>query len=403
MKKFKLNHQLQYRVVIYLRMSDEKQNQRSPDQQEYEINQTLKRLGLTWIVVKVYRDEYKSGRYERKRSGYMQMMHDIKSGLMKVDLILVDTAERFGRLDNFQAIRDDLQKKHGVLILTAESNFADPTTPQGKVYSAFDSLRASEENRIKSHQVIRGKRDQVLLGFWPGGPKPFGYAIIPVFEERNGITAKIGSKLEPLPEEVSVIRILFDYADQTGYGPNRLTKYLNEHPEIPEKFKPFNSSTIGRWLSQSLYHGELLWNEHCTDVVDDARTIEKNPEEDWIIVPEFCEPIIPEELWNSVQAIRNLRKRPLKKEQDQKLIKPAAPGKSLIYPLSGLVRCGTCDSSMRPIKSGRQSKTGKTYTYYVCPRGIDRNCENRAYIPEKWLRETVFNWIKQQLFPEIEN
>lgn len=384
-------------------MSDEKQNQRSPDQQEYEINQTLKRLGLTWIVVKVYRDEYKSGRYERKRTGYMQMMHDIKCGLMKVDLILVDTAERFGRLDNFQAIRDDLQKKHGVLILTAESNFADPTTPQGKAYSAFDSLRASEENRIKSHQVIRGKRDQALLGYWPGGSRPFGFNIIPVFEERNGIKVKIGSKLEPIPEEATVIQILFEHADQTGYGPIRLARYLNEHPDIPDKFKPFNNSTVARWLIQSLYRGDLLWNQHCTDVVDDAHIVEKNPEEDWILVPNFCEPIIPDELWHSVQAARTLRKRPQTDEKDQKLIKPIFPGKSLIYPLSGLVRCGTCDSSMRPVKSGRQSNTGETYTYYVCPRGIDRNCENRAYIPEKWLRETIFNWIRQQLFPEMED
>lgn len=68
-------------VIIYARMSSDKQNPRSPDQQIAVINELLKRLGYPWKVVAVYRDDAISGRYTRKRSQLQQMLRDLKSGV----------------------------------------------------------------------------------------------------------------------------------------------------------------------------------------------------------------------------------------------------------------------------------------------------------------------------------
>ncbi len=88
----------------YGRMSDEKQNPRSPDQQFDEICRTKDRQGRdNWIHVKTFRDNGISGRYIRKRPGFSEMLDGIRSGLLKVDLILVDTLERFGRLEDLPA------------------------------------------------------------------------------------------------------------------------------------------------------------------------------------------------------------------------------------------------------------------------------------------------------------
>ena len=54
-RKFNLN--LPYTVVIYVRMSDKKQNERSPDQQIAEIKRTIKRLKLPWKIKVIYRDD----------------------------------------------------------------------------------------------------------------------------------------------------------------------------------------------------------------------------------------------------------------------------------------------------------------------------------------------------------
>lgn len=176
-------------VVLYLRMSSDDQNPRSPQQQQDTIEATLRRLGYPWTVVRVYADEGVSGRYMRRRPGFQNMLRDIRTGAVKADAILVDTFERFGRADELSALRQELHQHHGVLILTADSQFADPTSVPGKALAAFESLRATEDNRVKAHNVLRGKRDAARQGHWPGGPPPFGYKLRSGTAGRKSITA----------------------------------------------------------------------------------------------------------------------------------------------------------------------------------------------------------------------
>jgi hypothetical protein len=66
------------------------------------------------------------------------MLRDIKTKKLEVDAILVDTYERFGRADELAEERRILYVRFGVLILTADSGFADPNSPQGcAVLDAF--------------------------------------------------------------------------------------------------------------------------------------------------------------------------------------------------------------------------------------------------------------------------
>ncbi len=92
------NPDLPLRYVTYGRMSSEEQNPRSPEQQFDDIDRTKKRQRRdNWIYVKKYRDDGISGRYKRKRPGFRQMLDEIRTGMVKVDAILVDTIERFAR------------------------------------------------------------------------------------------------------------------------------------------------------------------------------------------------------------------------------------------------------------------------------------------------------------------
>ena len=139
-------------AVTYLRMSDKQQNPRSPDQQLAEINRVMKACGLDWPILKNYRDEAKTARLHRNRPDYQQMMRDVKTGIVPADLILVDTLERFGRVDDLPGIRKDLAERHGVLVLTADSNFCDPGTVQGRALGTVEAIRASEDSPRESTQ-----------------------------------------------------------------------------------------------------------------------------------------------------------------------------------------------------------------------------------------------------------
>src|SRR5262245_36298109 len=121
------NPSLPYRYALYGRMSDPKQNRRSPDQQFNTISETIARYGYPWVCVSTYRDDGISGRYIRKRPGLQQMLLDIEIGRLTIDLIAVDTLERLGRADEIAELRRKLSVEHGILVVAADNHFADPT------------------------------------------------------------------------------------------------------------------------------------------------------------------------------------------------------------------------------------------------------------------------------------
>jgi DNA invertase Pin-like site-specific DNA recombinase len=399
---------LAYRVVVYLRMSSDQQNKRSPEQQLAEIKRSLKALRYKWIIIKVYRDNAKSGRFLRTRRDYQQMMQDIKTSAIQADIILVDTLERFGRVEELPGIRKGLYEKHGVLVLTADTSFADPNTPQGKALGMFEAMRATEHGRILGHNVLRGKRDAAQQGHWPGGPPPFGLKLESIMKDVKGRQDVDYCILIHNPETNWIMRLLLDKAYETGWGQTKLARFLNDHADIPDRFKPFQAPSVGYWLDNPIYSGELVWEQNCTGIVDDMRVIERNREEDVMRVPNFCPPTVPREQQEEIWRVRRerseaiIRARARANGDGGKLIEPPAPGLTLKYLLTGLVKCGHCGRAMNPASSAayiNKSGEAKRYTAYSCPGAVCGVCPNSTHIPEVWLREVVIGTARQRLFP----
>ncbi|MEK6238703.1 MAG: recombinase family protein, partial [Planctomycetales bacterium] len=320
-----------YPCVKYLRMSDPGQNKRSPEQQNDMIDGCLERLQRPWRIAKTYKDEGKSGRL-RNRPGYMQMMRDLKSGAVPADLILVDTVERFGRVEELSEIRRNLRQQHGILVLAADSYFADPTSPQGRAHALMEDFRASEDGRIKAHNVLRGKYDSIKRGPVPFGPVPFGFALELVDTEYRKGRRVDHHKLVPNADKSRIIQRLFNKASEPNpLGQTRLARWLNEAPDVPDRFKPFHGPTVGYWLDNSIYYGELVWDQYATGIVADVRVLEPNDDKDVLRVPDFCQGIVSRESWDRVQETRQLRRKRLlaarngeQGTEDEKLIQASA-------------------------------------------------------------------------------
>lgn len=408
MLRREFQHDALYRYVMYGRMSDPGQNARSPDQQFAMIDDVLRRRRLPWRHVGTYRDDGRSGRYLRKRAGYAKMLMDIRSGALVTDLILVDTTERFGRVRELGEIRRKLRNQHGVLVLSADSGFADPTTSQGEAHAAIENYRASEDGRTKAHQVRRGKRDLIERGLWPGGPVPFGFKLELVSVERRMGREIRHHRLVPDAETDWIARRMFELSDGPGEpGQDRVANLLNKDPSIPDRFK-FFGPTVGNRLDNPIYAGTLRWDAHSTDVEDDTRVIERNPEEMVLYKTGFCEPLVDQAIFDRVQVRRTARAEALIAargggESDGKLIAPIAPGLALKYMLTGLARCGTCGRSMAPSSSGlyapKRGGEPRRYVSYVCPGSLDGSCDNDTRFKEPWLREQVLDAIMRRLFP----
>ena len=395
--------------VRYGRMSDDEQNPRSPDQQFDDIDRTKRKYRRdNWVQVKEYRDDAISGRYKRKRPGFRAMLDGIRSGLLKVDAILVDTLERFARLDELPAIRDELRKKHGVLILTSDTGFADPTTNVGKIYGAMEAVRASSAAAQKAHDVLRGKIDAVMMKRWPGGPPPCGYRLAARTESttrRNGKTVEnVYHVLELDPATVEIPRRVYQLAYDRGWGRTRIARTLNADLEFVRQFGKTSESLVGSIMTSTTYKGLYRFNFRATDIEDDCRIIQKKDPEDVIYIEDFCPGIINRVLLDKVHADFSKRsKSTLKsraaKNTDGKQIRPIAAGLILVYPLTGLVRCAKCTAAMKPSKSGAKSKHGRCYYYYRCPCAGDGRCINTLGLRGDWLWEVVIARLREVLFP----
>jgi hypothetical protein len=204
------------------------------------------------------------------------------------------------------------------------------------------------------------------------------------------------------------VKKLFEIAAMKGFGTMRLAKLFNSDPGIPSKRKPFHAQTVNYWLQHPIYYGELVWEQHATDVVDDRRVIERNHEDEIVRVPDFCEPLVSRQTWDAVQEIRQVRSergrqaRQARKNDDGKQIAAVIPGLALNYMLSGLVRCGHCHRSMTVSSSPIYTTKGgqaKRYASYGCPGYVTGVCPNGSRVSEAWLRKVVVDLICNRLFP----
>jgi DNA invertase Pin-like site-specific DNA recombinase len=394
-----------YRVVIYVRMSTDRQNPRSPDQQLETIRTLIARMRLPWVVTAIYRDDGISGRYKRKRIQFQKMIHELKAGIVKADLILVDTFERLSRGDDNAEIRSKLAKI-GVLVLTADSQFQDPTTVSGRALTMVESLRSTEDGRVKAHNVVRGKKDAVRLGHWPGGPVPFGFRLKIILTIRKGSEEVDYRVLEPVEELLWIIVLIFQLAAERGWGGERIAQHVNQHPQLPADLR-FQPSTIDYILRNRIYYGELVWGANCTGIIDDVRVLQSLPADEWEINPTFCKAIVEKSVFDVVEAHRSARQRKKGEESEitEETIGVRAPGVALTYPLSGLVVCGSCGRAMIASSSSAYVTVNgeeRRYVSYVCRASRPgSDCDNSCHVPEAWLRNNVFAIIRSRLFLEV--
>ncbi|WP_202921763.1 recombinase family protein [Anatilimnocola aggregata] len=391
-----------YQIVIYARMSSAAQNERSPESQIAEIQERLRRAGYPWVVVGIYVDRAISGRYDEKRPDYQRMLRDIRSRVIQVELVVVDTYDRFSRSRRGGEYRAKLERQ-GVLVVTANNNFADPTTVAGQVMTALDEARSREEGRVKGHQVRRGKADAIRHKQWPGGPVPLGMRLRPVMKNVAGVETVAHNVLEPDPRTRWVVEEMFRLADEHGFGATRVAATLNADSRVTDLVGKLSGATISEILKRRIYAGEFVWNKQTGDIVQDVRVLQDVPESDWLRVPEYCEPIVDNDRWvrvNNLRQARN-RRRVAAECSSSGIAGLCAPGIALRYPLSGLVICAECGRAMTASSGPAYvDKAGnkRRYVYYGCA-GYKQGkvCVNDRFVPEQWLREETYRIIRAGL------
>ncbi len=320
-------------AVIYARFSSSAQREESIEGQVRECTARAEADGYT--IVKIYKDSAVSGTSVDKRTSFLQMIDDAKSGFFS--RIYIYKYDRFARNVADSHIYEELLSKQGVELVSVREGV--PEGASGFLVKGMHELLAQYYSVNLSENVKRGHETNALKCKWNGG-RVYGYR-----RSKDGY-------FEIVEDEARLVRMMYKLFSN-GYT----------IAEIVEKLKPYTSDTKSKWYSQRVsrilrsprYKGTYVYDKH---IVEDA-------------IPA----IVSKELWEDVNL----------KMKHRKFNAPRR-GKDL-YPLS----CKLFDENGNSyVGTSGTSRTGKKYHYYL-------NTATKEHVRQDRIDEAVLDVLSDVL------
>lgn len=356
-------------IAAYCRVSTDKTDQiNSLESQKAFFAEYTQRTGDN--LVRLYADEGISGTKIKNRKEFLQMMADAEHGLF--DMVVVKDISRFARntVDLLQNIRK--LKALGIETQFLTSNMTSMGNSEF-VLTIFGAL-AQEESANTSKRVKFGKRINAEKGKVPN--------IVYGYEKTNGdyFNLKINE------EEAKVIRQIYDWYLNEGYGTSQIANMLNAKGVKTKRNCKWSQNAICRILTNELYTGKIVnGKQEVKDFLTGAR-IEKD-ETEWLVTDRPALRIIQPEQQEKAQKILHSRYYTFNMNRERQSNK---------YLFSTLIKCKECGWSFR-----RFVRTYKnTYIRWGCAghngKGVD-SCPNAITIDEEELIQTLEEYFSDIL------
>lgn len=344
--------QEKYTAAIYCRLSsDDGQlgESGSIETQKTLLTQYCKEQGFA--IGDVYCDDGWSGT-NFNRPAFQRMLSDIEDG--KVNLVVVKDLSRFGREYAQMGIyiEHDFEESGTRFIAVSES--IDTINGTDNILMPITNVINSLYARDCSRKTKAAHRARAKDGKYIGGHAPFGYIKDP--NDRHRLVVD-------LPAAEVVQQIFRMFAEGIGYV--RMTKILREknilNPQAyfnqnnPDYYKseywrkPFDwhATSVRVILSNPVYLGKLIFGKTKSKGFYNRKRVQV-PEDEWIVVENTHEPIVSQELWDTVQKMMANKRRETSRGE--------------IQPFAGLVKCANCGSSLNLSFDKRKGK----YTGFSC-------------------------------------
>lgn len=317
------------------------------------------------------------------RPDFKRMERMVEDGL--VERIIVKDLSRFGREQvEMGRLTQVVYPSLGVDFISIQEN-VDTATGSGlemmPFYNIFNEWYAAQTSK-KIRQVWKNKSDH---GLRISATVPYGY----VKDEKDKEVWHID---EPA---AAVVRKIYSLC-LAGRGPSQIARQLRDE-KIPVPTAYYRS--IGRTCTHQVPADPYFWEKSTVVAILENRQytgcsvnfkstyvsykIHKrvyHPVEDYVVIPNNQEAIIPEEDWLRVQELRSHRRRPTK------------TGRRSLF--SGLVYCPDCGAKLHFI-SGKN--LGKNDEYFRCSsyksagRGKCKIHFIRNVVMEKIVLEAISN------------
>jgi DNA invertase Pin-like site-specific DNA recombinase len=230
------------RAAQYLRMSTEHQRY-SPANQAAAI--ALYAAAHNIGIVRSFLDEGKSGTTIKGRRGLQELLATVLSGTADFETILVYDISRWGRFPDADeaAHYEFLCKQAGLVVRYCAEQFENDNSTTSNLLKALKRTMAGEYSRELSVKVHGAQRRLAALGFWQGGPAPFGM-VRQLIDENGELKEKLRSgdwksitryrtilALGP-SKDVETIQLAFDLYTRERKSSNQVAEILNQRKHL---------------------------------------------------------------------------------------------------------------------------------------------------------------------------
>ncbi|MBM7855881.1 DNA invertase Pin-like site-specific DNA recombinase [Desulfohalotomaculum tongense] len=318
------------KAVIYARFSSDNQREENITAQVRACTEYASRKGCT--VVKVYTDEARSATTD-DRPSFLEMIDQIKTKLIKTDIVLVHKLDRVARNRYDSAFYKRELRQAGVRVESVLEHLDD--SPESILMESVIEGMAEYYSRNLARDVMKGMKETTLQGKHTGGKPPLGYDV-----DSEG-------KYIINETEARAVKIIFEMYS-AGCGYNAILARLNTHGYKTKASKPFGKNSLHGILRNKKYIGIYVFNRTAAKQGGKRNHHLSKPLEEIIELSDAIPPIIDEETFRSVQE-----------RMDANRQGPARSKAKVNYLLSGLIWCGECNHKMTGASSSYLTKKVK--------------------------------------------
>lgn len=364
--------------VLYLRMSDERQEHSIPAQRQ-ELLKYAEKHG--YQVLGEYLDEAISGDDTGRRVGFLRMREDAQQGEFSV--VLCWDQDRFGRFDPIEGGYWILPFRNaGVRLETIAQGRIDWNDFAGRLLYLIQQEGKHAYLRDLSRNVARGQLNAAIEGRGgTGGRAPVGYR-------------HEGHEVVVDQNRAEIVRLIFSEYLKPDASIRYVVEMLNTKSIRTARGNKWSVTTVRDTLTNRKYTGAFVRFRYRVGKyhgIKDGEIIprQKNDgreEPEPMVVEDHHEPIIDKRTFERVQRkLAGHQKRTAHRTGHQ-------------YIFSGLLRCGDCGGSMGGVPA-RNQRHKKDYFIYNC-----RTFHNRgrsACHPNSMSEQRLLGVVVRKLQAEI--
>lgn len=302
------------RAYAYLRKSPNKfTDNTSIEKQLEEIKKYCEENDIE--LVDTFTDDLKSGKSFEGRDGFKEMYNNVIRSKDNVDYIIVFKQDRISRdtLDTLYIMKRLNSLGKHLISIKDNVNTEDPAS---KILVHILALVAELEREFINMRTSAGMEKRAEEGKFLGG-KVYGYKTS-------------NKKLVVVPDEAEVVNFIFKKYAIEKWGYKKIASYLNIQGIKTKNKQYWTINAVKTILQNQIYIGNTKWRGKY----------QKGQHEKIIEIP----------LWNLAQETMKTR------SYKQEKVHPDT------YPLSGLLKCPECGSSLV------QGNSSSKYKYYQCSK-----------------------------------